>query len=42
MLNDRIITLINADIDDGLGPQERAELDAVLADSAEARRLQDE
>lgn len=42
MLNDRIITLINADIDDELGPQERAELDAVLADSAEARRLQDE
>lgn len=42
MLNDRVITLINAEIDGELDPQERDELQAILEQSDEARRLQGE
>jgi hypothetical protein len=42
MLEERVVYLINADIDGELGSDETAELASVLAESAEARNLQAE
>jgi len=42
MLDDRIIQLINADLDGELGPAETAELEALLESSSEARSLKAE
>lgn len=42
MVNERTVYLINAGIDGELGPEERAELDAILEASGEARSLQAE
>jgi hypothetical protein len=42
MLNARALELINGDIDGELGPQEKAELDAILVSSAEARTMKAE
>lgn len=42
MLDDRVLYLINADIDGELGPGEQSELAAILEQSAEARALRAE
>jgi len=42
MIDERIKELVQAGVDGELGSQEQAELDAVLAESAEARQLREE
>ena len=42
MISERILELINADVDGELRPEDQSELDAALESSAEARAMKSE